>query len=174
VGGGVPGVGGGVPDAGGGVPDAGGGVPDGGAPDGGAPDGGAPDVFGTIDQLSDDSLRAGGAADGVAPGHRTHVWPWLKRPAQRVIFPTWLAITLRHDIFSWRPLDECELAHELCHVRQWNANGVRYIPRYLAASRAAKAAGKDSYRDNAFEAEAYRVEDVLRVRVAGHGGGGPA
>jgi hypothetical protein len=131
--------------------------------------GGAIDVLGAIDTLTDDCLRAGGSSDGVAPPHRAHVWPWLKGPAQRLIFPTWLAITLWHDIFSWRELDECELAHELCHVRQWNANGLRYIPRYLAASRAAKAAGKDSYRDNIFEAEAYRVEGVLRARIANQG-----
>ena len=128
--------------------------------------GGARDGPGAIDAFRDSCLMAGGAADGLVPLHRTHVWPWLKRPAQRLILPTWLAITLWHDIFSWRRLDECELAHELCHVRQWNANGLRYISRYLAAGRAAKAAGKDSYRGNAFEAEAYRVEDVLRTRLA--------
>jgi hypothetical protein len=131
--------------------------------------GAAFDALDVIDTLPDNCLVAGGAADGVVPGHRTHVWPWVKRPAQRVFFPTWLAITLGRDIFSWRQLDECELAHELCHVRQWKANGLRYVPRYLAASRAAKAAGKDSYRDNAFEAEAYRVEGVLRARLATKG-----
>ena len=116
---------------------------------------------------NDVRLRAGGAPDGVMPAHRTHVWPWLKRPGQRFMLPTWLAITLYHDIFSWRPLDEFELAHELCHVRQWNANGLMYVPRYFAASHAAKAAGKDSYRGNAFEAEAYACEDALRAALAG-------
>jgi hypothetical protein len=131
--------------------------------------GGASDVLAVIDTLPDNCLMAGGAADGVVPTHRTHVWPWLKAPAQRLLFPTWLAITLWHDVFSWRALDQCELAHELCHVRQWNANGWRYIPRYLVAGRAAKAAGKDSYRDNAFEVEAYHVADTLRARLANRG-----
>jgi hypothetical protein len=125
---------------------------------GGAPGGSVP---------TDARLRAGGAPDGVMPSHRTHVWAWLKRPCQRFMLPTWLAITIYHDIFSWRALDEFELAHELCHVRQWNANGVMYVPRYIGASRAAKAAGKDRYRDNAFEAEAYACEGALRAARAG-------
>jgi hypothetical protein len=113
------------------------------------------------------------------PPHRTHVWPWLKGPAQRLIMPTWLAITIRHDIFSWRELDEFELAHELTHVRQWRRNGLMYIPRYFGASRAAKAAGKDKYWGNAFEEEAYGVESALRMKRgggegAGGAGGGPA
>jgi hypothetical protein len=119
--------------------------------------------------LSDACLEAGGARDGVVPAHRTHVWPWLKGPGQRLLLPTWLAITIWNHVFSWRRLDECELAHELCHVRQWRANGIHYVPRYLAASRAARAAGKDSYRDNAFEAEAYRIENALRARLAAEG-----
>jgi hypothetical protein len=141
-------------------------------PGGGSGGGGANDalVLAMIEELPDDCLRAGGSSDGVTPGHRTHVWPWVKRPAQRLMFSTWLAITLWSHVFSWRELDECELAHELCHVRQWKTHGMRYIPRYLAASRAAKAAGKDSYRDNEFEVEAYRVEGALRARIQAEGG----
>lgn len=112
-------------------------------------------------------LLAGGASDGVTPAHRQHIWPWLKGPAQRLLMPTWLAITIFEHVFSWRPLSDIELAHELCHVRQWKANGLMYVPRYLAASRAAKAAGKDQYRDNAFETEAYAIEDALRVARSG-------
>jgi len=101
------------------------------------------------------------------PSRRTHVWPWLKGPAQRLILPTWLAITIGHDIFSWRVLDEFELAHELCHVKQWDANGIMYVPRYFQASRAAVAAGKDRYWGNAFEIEAIAAADALRaLRVA--------
>lgn len=139
-------------------------LPGGNPPDGLGPIGpsGTPAGSRTVAQL-----LAGGAPDGVMPSHRTHVWGWLKAPAQRVLLPNWLAITIYHDIFSWRPLDDYELAHELCHVRQWNANGIMYAWRYFQASRAAKAAGKDQYRDNAFEAEAYGVEDALRVARAG-------
>ncbi len=100
------------------------------------------------------------------PSYRAHVWGWLKAPAQRLIMPTWLAITIGHEVFSWRPLDEFELAHELCHVRQWDANGILYIPRYFAASRAAAAAGKDRYWDNAFEVAAIAAADALRAQRA--------
>jgi hypothetical protein len=130
-------------------------------------DGAAGGIPGGAGITTEARLMAGGSPDGVMPSHRSHVWAWLKGPAQRFILPNWTAITIGHDVFSWRPLDDFELAHELCHIRQWDKNGIRYIPRYLAASRAAKAAGKDQYRDNSFEAEAYGVEDALRVARAG-------
>lgn len=98
----------------------------------------------------------------MGPNYRMHVWPWIKGPAQRLIMPDWLAITIGHDVFAWRPLDEFELEHELTHIKQWDANGVLYPPRYFQASRAASAAGLDRYRGNAFEVEAYAAEDNLR------------
>jgi hypothetical protein len=100
------------------------------------------------------------------PTYRTHVWGWLKGPAQRLIMPTWLAITIGHDIFSWRPLDEPELAHEVCHVGQWNTNGILYIYRYFAASQKAAAEGKDRYWGNAFEIAAIAAADAVRARLA--------
>ena len=87
-------------------------------------------------------------------GYRLFVWPFLRRLGARLIMPSWLAITIGRWIFAWRPLDEAELAHELTHVRQWRANGLRFIPRYLAESRRAAAGGGDRYRDNRFEVEA--------------------
>jgi hypothetical protein len=45
-----------------------------------------------------------------------------------------------------------------------------YIPRYFRASRAAAAAGKDRYRDNAFEVEAYAAADTLRAARQGQPG----
>ncbi len=104
---------------------------------------------------------------GSTPSYRLHIWGWIRRPAQKLIMPNWLAITIGHNIFAWRPVDEFELAHELTHVRQWSANGIMYIPRYFQASRAAAAAGKDRYRDNAFEAEALAATDTLRAARAG-------
>ena len=97
-----------------------------------------------------------------------HVWGWLRAPAQKLIMPDWLAITIGHHIFAWRELDDFELAHELVHVRQWSNNGILYIPRYFKASRDAAAAGKDRYRGNTFEVEAYAAADELRAaRAAG-------
>ena len=98
------------------------------------------------------------------PRHRVFVVPWLRRPMRRAVLPNWLAITIGRWIFAWRPLDEAELAHELAHVRQWAHHGVRFIPRYLAASRTAARRGGDRYRDNAFEQEAVKAEQKARER----------
>ena len=101
------------------------------------------------------------AAD-AQPAHRLIVLPFLRRIGGRLIMPGWLAITIGRWIFAWRPLDEAELAHELAHVRQWRANGPRFIPRYVAESRRAAADGGDRYRDNRFEVEARAAADAVR------------
>jgi len=94
------------------------------------------------------------------------VLPWLRRAGHYLILPNWLAITLGRWIFSWRELDEAELAHELTHVRQWHRYGLRFIPRYLRASwHAAWPDGGDSYRDNRFEIEARAASDAVRRKV---------
>lgn len=95
-------------------------------------------------------------------GYRTFVLPFLKPIGQRFILPTWLAITIGRWIFSWRPLDDAELAHELVHVRQWRENGPLYIWRYMSESSRAKKSGGDRYRDNRFEKEAYAAENAIR------------
>ena len=85
--------------------------------------------------------------------HRLHVWPWL-RPVGRLALPNWLAITLGRHVFAWRTMTESELAHELEHVRQWQAHGWRFPVAYLGASIAARRARRHWYRDNRFEVEA--------------------
>lgn len=95
-------------------------------------------------------------------GYRLIVWPFLRRPGARFFMPSWLAITIGPWIFAWRPLDAGELAHELAHVRQWRANGLRFIPRYLGESRRAAASGGDRYRDNRFEVEARAAAEAVR------------
>ncbi len=101
------------------------------------------------------------------PPYRCVVIPWLRGIGQRYIFPSWLAITIGPFIFSWRPLDQVELAHEVQHVRQWRKNGLMYIPRYFAASSAAVKAGGDRYLDNAFEVEARAAAEDMRKKLAG-------
>jgi hypothetical protein len=97
------------------------------------------------------------------PAHRVIVLPWLRLPGHYLILPNWLAITIGHWIFAWRPLDDAELAHELTHVRQWRRYGLLFIPRYLRASwRAAIPDHGDSYRDNIFEREAAAAADAVR------------
>lgn len=106
------------------------------------------------------------AMSGITTGdkrpYRHLIVPWIKRPAQRFILRDWLAITIGSTIISWRQLDPVELAHEVAHVGQWKRHGLRFIPRYLLASRAAQRAGRDRYRDNVFEVEAREAEEAVR------------
>jgi len=90
--------------------------------------------------------------------HRVHVWPWLRRPG-KLLLRDWLAITIGSRIFTWRKLDDVELAHELAHVGQWGRHGVAFPIIYLADSLRVRRAGKRWYHDNAFEQEA---RDVAR------------
>ena len=94
------------------------------------------------------------------------VVPWLKRPGHYFLLPSWLAITIDRWIFAWRPLDDAELAHEVCHVRQWQRYGfIGYIVAYMRESAREKRLGKDRYRDNRFEVEARAAEDAVRRRT---------
>jgi hypothetical protein len=54
-------------------------------------------------------------------------------------------------------MNERETAHEMAHVRQWQAHGWRFPIVYLAASLKARRAGGHWYRDNRFEVEAREV-----------------
>lgn len=102
--------------------------------------------------------------------HRVHVWPRSRALGQRFIMRDWLAITIFHHIFTWRELDEAELAHELTHVAQWRVHGPLFIARYVLASRRASGMGGHRYRDNTFELEARSAEHAIRARMAGGDG----
>ena len=100
-----------------------------------------------------------------SPSYRLIVQPLLKSIGRRFLLPNWLAITIDRWIFAWRPLDEAELAHEVCHVRQWQRYGfIGYIVAYMRESVREKRAGKDRYRDNRFEVEARAAEEAVRRR----------
>ena len=93
------------------------------------------------------------------------VWPFLKRPMQKMVLPNWLAITIGKRIYSWRQLDDAELAHEVTHVRQWKRHGLVFPLRYWSASRSASRSGGDRYRDNLFEREAYETEAEAKKKM---------
>lgn len=67
------------------------------------------------------------------------------------------AITLGHAILG-RSSAALDLSrdHERVHVRQYERWGPCFIPAYLLWSFVLLARGKDPYRDNPFEKEAYR------------------
>ena len=97
--------------------------------------------------------------------HSLIVLPWVKSVMQRFVLRNWAAITIGRWIFAWRDLDKVELAHELKHVEQWRRYGVKFIPMYLQASRAAAKAGGDRYADNKFEKEAAEAGESERKRL---------
>lgn len=71
------------------------------------------------------------------------------------------AITFGHVIiYRSRTLREAIRKHELIHVRQYERLGPLFIPAYLAASLVALLRGKDPYRDNVFEREAFAASEA--------------
>lgn len=71
-----------------------------------------------------------------------------------------LAMTMGHAIFA---RDEAALdltrRHEHVHVRQYERWGPAFIAVYLGISAWLYLRGKDGYRENPFEIEAYAVDD---------------
>ncbi len=69
------------------------------------------------------------------------------------------AMTLGHVVLArTRALHEATRAHERVHVRQCERWGPLFLPAYAASSLACLIAGKDVYRDNRFEREAWGVQ----------------
>ena len=70
------------------------------------------------------------------------------------------AMTLGHSIIglSARSLEVARI-HEHVHVRQYEWFGPLFIPCYLLASVFVWLQGKNAYRDNPFEVQAYRISD---------------
>lgn len=79
---------------------------------------------------------------------------WLLGRIQTPTQP--VAITLGHVVLGATPavLDRVR-EHELVHVRQYERWGPLFVPAYLLSSLAALLQGRDAYRDNAFEREAF-------------------
>ncbi len=80
----------------------------------------------------------------------------------RLVVPA-MAITLGHCVLgqSEAALDVTRI-HERVHVRQYQWWGPFFIPAYLLCSLILKFQGRDAYRDNPFEVQAYREESVSR------------
>lgn len=68
-----------------------------------------------------------------------------------------MAMTLGHTVIG-RTAAALDLTrrHELVHVRQYEQWGPAFLPAYLLCSLWLWLAGRDAYRDNPFEVEAYR------------------
>jgi hypothetical protein len=91
---------------------------------------------------------------------RAIAWTVARMPA-RLRFQ---AITFGHVILG---VDHETLAavraHERVHVRQYERWGPLFLPLYLASSAVQLACGRDPYRDNRFEREAFAAETARWV-----------
>lgn len=92
--------------------------------------------------------------DGVVEMHGPLIAGVLKRLPVSA-----LALTLGHAVFA---RDDSSMAftreHERVHVRQYARWGPLFIPAYLACSAWLYLRGRDGYRENPFEVEAFREE----------------
>lgn len=93
--------------------------------------------------------------DGVFEVHG----PRVARVLARLLVPA-VALTLGHVVFG---RDAQALAatrrHERVHVRQYAIWGPFFLPAYLGISLWLYVTGRDGYRANPFEIEAYAVDD---------------
>ena len=72
------------------------------------------------------------------------------------------AITLGHVVLAQRTMFSAMLrVHERVHVSQYEIWGPFFLPAYCVSSLWAYATGRDPYRDNVFEREAFNESDVL-------------
>ena len=69
------------------------------------------------------------------------------------------AMTLGHVVFgqSLAALQRTR-RHERVHVRQYERWGLAFVPAYLLCSAVLYLRGRDGYRDNPFEVEAYAID----------------
>ncbi|WP_404306383.1 hypothetical protein [Neorhodopirellula lusitana] len=94
--------------------------------------------------------------DGVVEIHGKHI----ARILQRFPNPA-AAITIGHVVMgqTLRMLDQTR-RHERVHVQQYARWGPFFLPAYTLASGFLYAIGRDGYRDNPFEIEAFAVDDL--------------
>lgn len=71
-----------------------------------------------------------------------------------------MAMTLGHVVLGRTAADlEWSRDHEMVHVRQYERWGPAFLPAYFASSAWQWYRGKDPYRDNYFEREAFEREN---------------
>jgi hypothetical protein len=77
------------------------------------------------------------------------------------------ALTLGHVVLARTAADhDAFRAHERVHVRQYERWGALFLPAYATASAIAWARGRDAYRGNRFEREAWALDGPLARRPA--------
>ncbi len=88
--------------------------------------------------------------------------PRVAHVLKRMYLPA-LAMTFGHVVFGQ---NETALAitrlHERVHVRQYERWGPLFVPAYILVSILLYMRGRDGYRDNPFEIEAYAVDQITK------------
>ncbi len=75
-----------------------------------------------------------------------------------------MAMTFGHVVFGKSEVAlEITRAHERVHVRQFERWGPFFVPAYLLASLFLYLRGRDGYRENPFEVEAYAEDEKRRL-----------
>lgn len=71
-----------------------------------------------------------------------------------------MAMTFGHVVFGQTAAAlEITRTHERVHVRQYERWGIAFVPVYLLISGCLYARGRDGYRENPFEVEAFAVDE---------------
>jgi hypothetical protein len=93
--------------------------------------------------------------DGVIEIYGRNVAAVLAR-----LFVPAAALTMGHVVFGRdrHCLDSTRI-HERVHVHQYERWGIAFLPAYILASVWLYARGRDGYRENPFEREAYAIND---------------
>lgn len=74
------------------------------------------------------------------------------------------ALTMGHVVFGQDDLDlQLTRKHERVHVAQYERWGPMFVPAYVLSSLLLYAKGRDGYRENPFEVEAYAIDDPGRI-----------
>ena len=84
--------------------------------------------------------------------------PLIAHALKRCYVPA-LAMTFGHVVLGQTAAAlDITRAHERVHVRQYERWGIAFVPAYLAISAYLYLRGRDGYRENPFEVEAYAVD----------------
>ncbi|MFK8113683.1 MAG: hypothetical protein AB8B91_15885 [Rubripirellula sp.] len=94
--------------------------------------------------------------DGVIEIHG----PLIASVLNRMYVPA-MALTFGHVVFG-QTLAALEITrkHERVHVRQYERWGIAFVPAYIIVSVYLYLRGRDGYRENPFEVEAYAVDGI--------------
>jgi hypothetical protein len=85
--------------------------------------------------------------------------PLIAEVLSRFYVPA-MAMTFGHVVFGQTAAAlEITRAHERVHVRQYERWGIAFVPAYLLSFAFLHFRGRDGYRENPFEVEAYAVDD---------------